>query len=277
MDISIITPSFRQVSYLRLCAASVADQAGAFSHEHLVQDGGSGDEFERWAAEQTFARVLSEPDGGMYDAINRGFARSTGAILAWLNCDEQYLPGTLEKVVDWFARHPDRDILFGDVVLISPVGVPLAYRKAVLPIRGHIRSCFLPTFSAATFVRRRVVEEGHLLDTRFRAIADAVWIDALLGAGFKAGLIHRPLAVFTQTGENLGQSPAAQAESERWRVGCHSGGRLKRVFWSATHRLRKTWHGAYRSRDLQLEIHTHHQAGRKVSCGRVGGRWRTTT
>ena len=53
----------------------------------------------------------------MYDAINRGFAKASGDILAWLNCDEQYLPGALAKVADHFARHPRTDILFGDIIL----------------------------------------------------------------------------------------------------------------------------------------------------------------
>ena len=192
---SIVTPSFRQVDYLRLCARSVADQAGDFTHEHLVQDGGSGADFAAWAAEQGFADVLSEPDRGMYDAINRGFARAKGEILAWLNCDEQYLPGTLAKVAAWFAAHPDKDLLFGDVVLVAPDGIPLSYRQAVTPLPDHIRHCFLTTYSAATSVRRRVIDEGHWLDTNYRAIADAVWIEELLEAGYRPGVLNEPLAV----------------------------------------------------------------------------------
>jgi glycosyltransferase involved in cell wall biosynthesis len=274
MLLSIITPSYRQVEYLRLCARSVADQRGSFTHEHLVQDGGSGEEFEAWEAGQGFARVCSEPDGGMYDAINRGFARAEGEILAWLNCDEQYLPGTLGKVAAWFEAHPDRDILFGDVILVSPEGAPLSYRQAVLPLRGHIRSCFLPTFSAATFVRRRVVEQGHRLDTRFRAIADAVWIDSLLGAGYRAGLLNEALAVFTQTGENLGQTRAAAAESEDWRRECGASAVWRRWFWSGVHRLRKSLRGAYGRREIEIAVHLPGTEGRTLTRGRAGGRWR---
>jgi glycosyltransferase involved in cell wall biosynthesis len=273
MNLSIITPSYKQVEYLRLCARSVADQEGSFTHEHLVQDGGSGKEFAAWAAGERFARVRSEPDGGMYDAINRGFARAEGELLAWLNCDEQYLPGTLAKVAAWFEAHPEHDILFGDVILVAPEGTPLAYRQAVLPLRGHIRSCFLPTFSAATFVRRRVVE-GHRLDTRFRAIADAVWIDSLLGAGYRAGLLNEPLAVFTQTGQNLGQTGAAADESERWRRECGAGAVWRRWFWSGVHRLRKSLRGAYGPREIEIEIHLPGVEGRSLARGRVGGRWR---
>jgi glycosyltransferase involved in cell wall biosynthesis len=275
VKISIVTPSFQQVDYLRSCAASVADQTGPFVHEHLVQDGGSGGGFDAWAAGQHFAEVRSEPDGGLYYAINRGFARAKGEILAWLNCDEQYLPGTLAKVTAWFEAHPDQDILFGDVVLVAPDGEPLSYRQAAVPWRGHIRSCFLPTYSAATFVRRKVIDQGHLLDTRYRAIADAVWIDELLGAGFSAGVLNEPLAVFTQTGENLGQTATAVGESEAWRRSCGVGGAWYRMWWSGLHRLRKSLGGAYGTRETEILIYTPSAAGRTAFRAKVGGRWRT--
>lgn len=275
MDISIITPSYRQLHYLRLCAASVADQTGSFNHEHLIHDGGDDPELDEWAAGQSSADIRREQDQGMYDAINRGLLRAQGNILAWLNCDEQYLPGALANVVAWFQAHPDCDILFADVVLVGPDGTPLAYRKAVRPLRGHIRSCFLPTYSAATFFRRRIVDEGNLLETRFRAIADAVWIDGLLSSGYKAGILNEPLAVFTQTGENLGQSPAAIKESAAWRNPAGLFG-VRHKFWSSVHRLHKTLRRAYQARDLEIAVHTTDHTGRVTRRGRVGGLWKTT-
>jgi glycosyltransferase involved in cell wall biosynthesis len=275
VTISIVTPSFKQVEHLKCCSASVRDQQGEFTFEHLVQDGLSGPELVEWSAQQTFAQVVSEPDGGMYDAINRGFGRAKGEILAWLNCDEQYLPGALANVAEWFDRNPGKDILFGDVVLITSSGEPLSYRKAVLPMRGHIRSCFLSTYSAATFVRRKVIENGYYLDTRFRVIADAVWIDALLKGGFQAGVLNEPLALFTQTGDNLGQSPLAAQESSQWRKECGAGSFWKRNFWSVVHRVRKFLHGAYRKRDIEILFHAPGHIGRKRSQARVGEIWRT--
>lgn len=271
MDISIITPSYCQLPYLRLCAASVADQSGKFTHEHLIQDGGSDREFDDWAACQTFAEVRREPDEGMYDAINRGFLRARGELLAWLNCDEQYLPGTLEKVVSWFNSHPDHDILFADVVLVDPDGTPLSYRQAVRPLCGHIRSCFLPNYSAATFVRRRAIDQGHLLDTRFRAIADAVWIEGLLKTGFKAGILNEALALFTQTGENLGQSAAALDESRAWR----NAGGIRSRFWALLHRMQKMVSGAYHEREVIIDFHASGSNGRVSRCGSVDGHWKT--
>lgn len=271
--ISVVTPSYKQVDYLKLCARSVADQVGCFTHEHLIQDGGSGVEFEQWSQAQSFADCVSEADDGMYDAINRGFSRADGDVVAWLNCDEQYLPGTLEKVAVWFQEHPEKDLLFGDVVLVDPGGVPLAYRRAVVPWRGHVRSCFLPTYSAATFVRRKLIEGGHLLDGRFKAIADAVWIDGLLEQGFRGGVLNEPLATFTQTGENMGQSEAGIAEGRAWRGG--KGSFIRKSIWTSLHRIRKFAVGAYLRRDISVRVFVPSSDSRVEQGASVGEKWRS--
>src|SRR5690348_16281526 len=96
MTFSIITPSFRNSDWLKLCIASVADQG--VTAEHIVQDAGSDDGTQEWLLKDARVRAFAEKDGGMYDAVNRGLRRATGEILAYLNCDEQYLPGALSTV-----------------------------------------------------------------------------------------------------------------------------------------------------------------------------------
>src|SRR3954464_10648572 len=101
MQFSIVTPSFRQLSWLKRAVRSVADQKGV-EVEHIIQDAGTGPELETWVRENSNAQLFVEKDNGMYDAVNRGLARAQGEICAYLNCDEQYLPGTLEKVAQCF-------------------------------------------------------------------------------------------------------------------------------------------------------------------------------
>ena len=101
MKISIATPSFRNSDWLKLCVASVADQAGV-EVEHIVQDAQSDDGTQEWLARDRRVRAYFEKDQGMYDAINRGWRRAEGEILAYLNCDEQYLPGGLRAVEEFF-------------------------------------------------------------------------------------------------------------------------------------------------------------------------------
>src|SRR5437588_12782934 len=93
---SIITPSYRSSRWLKLCVASVADQGVEL--EHIVQDAGSDDGTLDWLPQDKRVKAFVENDQGMYDAVNRGLCRSTGDLLAYLNCDEQYLPGALAAV-----------------------------------------------------------------------------------------------------------------------------------------------------------------------------------
>ncbi len=143
--ISIVTPSFQQLDWLRLAIASVSDQEGV-AREHLIQDGGTEGIEEGLRA--SFAplidtrqlQIFAEKDAGMYDAINRGLAKAGGDICAYLNCDEQYLPGAFRKVAEFFQAHPDVDVLFGDVILVDARGCPISYRRSILPHSHHITS-----------------------------------------------------------------------------------------------------------------------------------------
>jgi glycosyltransferase involved in cell wall biosynthesis len=107
--ISIVTPSFQQGRYLEDAIRSVVDQD--VDLEYVVVDGGSTDGsvevIERYADRLTAWR--SEADGGQYDAINKGFAQTTGDIMGWLNADDFYAPHALSIVEDVFARFPEAE------------------------------------------------------------------------------------------------------------------------------------------------------------------------
>ncbi|MES2924197.1 MAG: glycosyltransferase [Verrucomicrobiota bacterium] len=271
--VSVVTPSFKQVNYLICCAASVRDQTGDFTVEHLIHDGGSGGDFDHWALEQASATCVSEKDDGMYDAINRGFRKASGEIIAWLNCDEQYLPGTLQRVARFFDEHPGTDILFGDIILVDDAMAPLAYRRAVMPTLGHIRYSHLSTFSAATFVRRRVLDEGHFLDTRWKTIADAVWIGELLEAGYRAATLHQPLSVFCMLGTNLGQSALLFAERREWERETGATGKWRKLWYIMQYRLERLRVGAYWTRKVMVSAYRPGFPDRVTTERWVSGRW----
>src|ERR1051325_1572448 len=175
MRFSIITPSFRNSQWLKLCIPSVADQG--VEVEHIVQDAGSDDGTLDWLPADKRVKAFVEKDRGMYDAINRGLQRASGEILAYLNCDEQYLPNALRMVEEYFKEHPAVDVLFGDVVLTDAQGGYLAHRKMLPPRLYHTWVCQLSTLSCGMFFRRRVVkEQGLLFDPALRDAGDAEWM-----------------------------------------------------------------------------------------------------
>ena len=264
MKFSIITPSYKQLRWLKLCLASVADQRGVCL-EHIIQDAQTGSDLEEWVRAHSEARLFVESDSGMYDAINRGFHRATGDIVAWLNCDEQYLPGALAKVAAFFEQNPRVDVLFGDAVLLSEEGALLSYRRAILPSLLHIQTSHLNTLSCATFVRRSVLERGLYLKPEWKAIADAVWVADMIKSRLRMAVLPEPLAAFTMTETNLGQSSLAFQESKRWQQQTtrpwQRALRAPVVFF---HRIRKFWHGAYALRNFATEIYTHSSVSKRV-------------
>src|SRR6185369_3175625 len=127
---SIVTPSFRNSRWLNLCIASVADQEGVRS-EHIVQDSCSDDGTLDWLPGDQRVKAFVEKDGGMYDAVNRGYRRAQGDILAYLNCDEQYLPGALKAVHDFFAQHPHIEVALAGSIIVDGNGSYLCHRHSL--------------------------------------------------------------------------------------------------------------------------------------------------
>src|SRR3954466_2429731 len=175
---SIITPSFRNSRWLKLCIASVADQE--VTHEHIVQDSCSDDGTQDWLPKEPRVKAFIEKDQGMYDAVNRGLRRAQGEILAYLNCDEQYLPGTLPTVASFFDRHPHIDIVFGDIVIVDAQGQYLQHRKVQVPLKYHTWTCHLSTLSCATFFRRNVIDNGFFFNPALPDVGDGEWMVRML-------------------------------------------------------------------------------------------------
>jgi glycosyltransferase involved in cell wall biosynthesis len=274
VKISVITPSFNQIVWLKLCAASVADQAGA-EVEHIIQDAGTGIDLEVWAVSKPNLRLFVESDDGMYDAINRGLRRSTGEICAYLNCDEQYLPGALTKVATFFKSNPVVDVLFGDVILVDQEGQPISYRRTILPRLRHVQLAHLNTLSCAMFFRRKLLDRGFYFDPVWKDVGDGVWMEELLRNKVQMATLPEALAVFTFTGENRSTLPLASKEGASRRATVNPGAWFQRNMAVVAHRLRKGLVGAYRPRRVEVDIFTlksPDQRQRRIG-KQVGFRW----
>lgn len=278
--ISIVTPSFHQLEWLRLAMASVADQE-RIEVEHIIQDGGTPgvkemfqDVTRSFEHQRHVAKLFIEKDAGMYDAVDRGLQKARGEICAYLNCDEQYLPEALQKVANYFADHPNIDVLFGDAVLIDSQGRLLSYRRAILPTRRHLRLSHLNTSTCATFFRQKLFANGFRFDPQWKAIGDAVWVDSLLRSNVPMATLRQPLAVFTFTGRNLGATGTSRSETLRWR-GLSRFLMLQSAVVVSWHRIRKAAAGAYRRRNIKIDIYTPDSPSkrRRIIAERVGFSW----
>jgi glycosyltransferase involved in cell wall biosynthesis len=222
--ISIVTPSFQQGRYVERTIFSVVNQQYP-DLEYVVQDGGSTDGtldvLERFDEELT--RWISKPDLGQADAINRGFQRTTGEIMAWLNSDDLLLPGTLAYVARYFARHRDVDVVYGNRRLIDEndgeIGV------WVLPKHDDAMLTNVDYVPQETlFWRRRIWESaGGRIDPSFNYALDWDLLLRFREAGAKIVRLPRFLGAFRVHDEQktTAQDALGIAECDRLRERVH--------------------------------------------------------
>ena len=182
--ISVVTPSYNQGRFLDHAMRSVLDQSYPCV-EYVVMDGGSTDDSVDIIRrhERRLAYWASGPDGGQYDAVNKGFARTTGEIMGWLNSDDMYTPWALDVVATVFTQFPQIEWLTTLCPLIwdeSGRAVRCANRYRGFSRRAFYRGGHLPQGFAhgciqqeSTFWRRALWERaGGQLDVSVKLAAD---------------------------------------------------------------------------------------------------------
>ena len=141
--ISIVTPSYNQAAYLEETILSVLNQ-GYPNLEYLIIDGGSTDGsveiIKKYADKLSY--WVSEPDNGMYDAINKGFARSSGELLAWINSDDVYFKDAFRTVADILSQMPEVSWITGRCGYIDSKGGMIRKAKKKLYCQALLRKGF---------------------------------------------------------------------------------------------------------------------------------------
>ena len=191
--VSIVTPSFNKGSYLEETLLSVRNQTYA-NIEHIVIDGGSTDEtlsiLKKYSGDLVW---ISEPDNGQSDAINKGWKRAHGEIIAYLNADDTYLPDAVETAVNYLLQHPETGMIYGDGILSDEQGRFLAN---VTSGRFDLKSlifCKNNILQPAVFLRRVVYDRFGGIDENLHLAMDLdYWIRA--GLLFRIDYIPHPLA-----------------------------------------------------------------------------------
>jgi glycosyltransferase involved in cell wall biosynthesis len=154
--VSIITPVLNRVDTIDEALTSVARQTYQ-PIEHLIVDGGSTDgtvrAVERFAQRAPHVRWISEPDSGMYEAVEKGLGMATGDVIAYINSDDLYFPWSVEIAV----RHLESgcDFVYGDVAILTRGGV-----------RSSFRLQFYPEFDARYYIHHGVLAQPTVFWTR---------------------------------------------------------------------------------------------------------------
>jgi glycosyltransferase involved in cell wall biosynthesis len=223
-SISIVTPSLNQGDFLERTIRSVVDQEYP-RLEYIVQDGRSTDHT-RDVLERYSNRIEHwemEPDDGQAQAINLGFSRATGEVMAYLNSDDLLLPGSLRYVGRFFEAHPEVDVIYGHRVLVDENDMEIGrwilprHRDSVLDWAD-----FIP--QETLFWRRRAWESaGAQLDEEFRFALDWDLLLRMRDAGARMVRVPRFLGAFRvhtaqKTSAQLDDAGADEMDRIRRRV-----------------------------------------------------------
>lgn len=184
--ISIITPSYNQAAYLEQTLRSVLEQDYQ-RIEYWVMDGGSTDGsreiIETYAPR--LAGWVSEKDRGQADAINKGFAHSSGEYIAWLNSDDLYRPGAIRNAVQALQADPSLALVFGDVQSMDSQGRVFNRMRY-----GNWNLADLMAFNIlgqpGVFMRRSALEAAGYLDLSYHYLLDhQLWLRVAGQGGMK--------------------------------------------------------------------------------------------
>jgi glycosyltransferase involved in cell wall biosynthesis len=176
--VSIVTPSFNQANFLRATIDSVLAQTYP-NIEYLVIDGGSTDGSIEIIKEyqDRLAYWVSEPDRGQTEAINKGFARANGQIMAWLNSDDTYQPEAVAEAVAYLSEHPEVGLVYGDANFIDEHGTPIGRFPAAQTDYQRLRRGYVHIPQQAAFWRADLWQQVGPLDPKMYFAMDYdLWV-----------------------------------------------------------------------------------------------------
>lgn len=182
LKISIITATYNSGKTIRDTLSSVLNQSYK-NYELIIKDGGSNDNTVEICREyenifEGRLKVISEPDKGIYDAMNRGIDNASGDIVGILNSDDFYTSDDiLDRIAKEFSANKDLDAIYGDIHFVSPDNLTKCtrYYSSSYFRPSLLRFGFMPAHPSF-YVRKEVYDKYGLYDLQFRTSSDFEWI-----------------------------------------------------------------------------------------------------
>lgn len=211
MKLSIVTPCFNSIRYIANCVESVRHSCRGRDYEHIIIDGQSTDGTLEYLHSQADITLISEPDSGMYDALNKGIKLASGDLIGHLNSDEQYSrPGLLDA---WDALLDENtDAVMSPTVMVNGrLEFMQLFNQVVIPnlldVYWHmpIQTC--------SFLYRKSLWLREPYSTKFRLVSDHVWFRKQMELGLRLAVQREPIGLFTWHGDNLSSTQGHLEES----------------------------------------------------------------
>lgn len=210
MIISVVTPSFNQGRFIGRTVESVLRQRGDFELDHFVADGGSTDgTLDVLKAHEGRLRYVSERDAGPVDALQKGFRAVRGEIVGWLNSDDLYEAGALQRVHEAFACHPKAMWLCGRCRIIDEddreIRRPITAYKSFWLRRHSLRKLLVLNYISqpAVFFRRALFDDVGMPEPGYKLAFDYAWW-LRVAAKHPPLVLDEYLAAFRAYGASLG-------------------------------------------------------------------------
>ena len=225
---SIITVTYNAAETLPATLASVKEQSCKL-YEYIVMDGVSKDNTIQLATDANIpnARIISSPDKGLYDAMNKAIDIATGEYLIFLNAgDAFHSPDTLQKIADVIMNHDFPGIVYGQTQLVNANRQRIGDRHLTAPEELTLKSFAegMLVCHQAFIALRRIV--GHY-DLRYRFSADYEWCIRCLQ--HSRNNVYIPHTIIDYLSEGLTTANRKASLKERFKIMCYYYGTIPTV------------------------------------------------
>lgn len=198
MKITVVTATYNCASTIGDCLRSVAGQTHS-DIEHIVVDGASTDgtvDLLHQRATQ-LSRIISEPDKGIYDALNKGVAQASGDVVGFLHADDLYADQRVLEDVAIAFQNPDVDAVYGDLTYVQKADTEkvVRYWRSSPFMRSSLARGWMPPHPTL-YLRRGVYERFGGFDLSYRIAADYDFMLRVLGA-INGKVIYLPRVLVT--------------------------------------------------------------------------------
>lgn len=241
--ISIVTPSYNQGQFIEETIRSILLQ-GYPDLEYIIMDGGSKDnsveiirKYEPW-----LSYWVSERDRGQSHAVNKGFERATGDIIAWVNSDDTLENNCLAAIGNFLVKNPDVDVIYGNAKIIDAKGEKIAELRTIpFTPQAFLYNTVHIAAQSSVFWRRELFFKVGMLNEKLRYTMDfELWVK-FLESGAKFGFIRSFLGTYRCHGESktFGIESGSEAESLTIETVAKVRQRSDYKYWRFLYRIRQ--------------------------------------